>query len=350
MPSLETLVLANIELKDNIHEKLERILATVYARESLVFMWTIKGGQGSIYRLLRMVSDSSKRLAIFCDENELDLCTKYSLMIGDPSIELVALVNGCILSPSVYERLKIAYEHGIDNVSLYLAYGSLDDTRRIKRVVALTRSWPYQVMLRVGPQPIGYVAREDVVRVRELFDELGLPYGVLYGFSARRALIENTYITLLEPPCPRDCKKLTITGSGVYKCPFDGRETIQLDYATPDTLETIIERECKRSLSAPSTKDVRIRIIVEYNGVSIPEDVLDVLVAVRMLRSFRAACRMLGVNPAHMAMRIRRLEEKIGHKLLEGRRGGRGGGYTMLTSVGEEIVKKFLEVKGVLGD
>ncbi|HIQ55093.1 MAG TPA: LysR family transcriptional regulator [Pyrodictium sp.] len=349
MPSLETLVFANIELKGDIYEKLERILATLYAKEALVFMWTVKGSQGSIYRLLRLASDSSKKLTIFCDENGLDSCIRYSLMVSDPSIELVALVNDCRLSPNVYEKLKVAYEHGLDNVSLYLAYGSPDDARRIKRVVTLTRSWPYQVMLRVGPRPIGYVAREDVVRVRELFDELGLPYGVLYGFSARRALLENTYITLLEPPCPRGCKKLTITGSGVYKCPLDGGEAIQLDHATPDTLETVIERECKRPPSTPSAKDVRIRIIVEYNGVSIPEDVLDVLVAVRMLRSFRAACRMLGVNPAHMAMRIRRLEEKIGHRLLEGHRGGRGGGYTMLTSIGEEIVKRYLEVKSVLG-
>lgn len=349
MPSLETLLLTNIELKGDIYERLERILATVYAKEALVFMWTVKGDQGSIYRLLRLASDSSKKLAIFCNENELDLCIKYSLMISDPSIELVALVDSCRLSPNVYERLKAAYEHGLDNISLYLAYRSPDDARRIKGIIALARSWPYQVTLRVGPQPTGYVAGEDVVRVRELFDELGLPYGILYGFSARRALLENTYITLLEPPCPRGCRKLTITGSGVYKCPLDRRETIQLDHVTLDTLEMIIERGCKRSLSTPSAKDARIRIIVEYNGVSIPEDLLDVLVAVRMLRSFRAACRMLGVNPAHMAMRIRRLEEKIGHRLLEGHRGGRGGGYTVLTSVGEEIVKKYLEAKSVLG-
>ena len=67
----------------------------------------------------------------------------------------------------------------------------------------------------------------------------------------------------------------------------------------------ISEHQCQGTLTSSHVKNIRIRITVEYNGINIPEDVLDVLAAVRMLRSFRAACRMLGVNPAHMTIRIR---------------------------------------------
>lgn len=83
--------------------------------------------------------------------------------------------------------------------------------------------------------------------------------------------------------------------------------------------------------------DVDVRIL--YKGQVVADRLLiDVLKVASERGSLLAACRCLGVSYSRVWDRISRAEKVLGMKIIEARRGGKGGGGVTLTPIAKKLV------------
>ena len=343
MVELETLVVLGAPVGPEA-EKLHDLLAGLYAREAVLDSRGIQPQR--VYHLARLVSDVARRTAILAAPEGLDAAARAALAVGS---ELVLVVDEAV-SREALTKLQAAYEQGVESISVYVECTPPTCHRVSRSVSQLLAETGLPAHLRIGPPLFKPVDTRAFERIASQLGRPGLPYGLLYGYLARRIRLETGVLaTLLEPPCPRDCRRIAFDAEGAYKCPLSPAKPRPYHSLTLDAIEAIASSSCGRGAAATEA-DIRVKLSILYNGVEVPEDVLKVLLAVKMTKSFRAACTMLGYNPSHMIVKIRRLETRMGVRLLEGHRGGRGGGYTELTRVGDQIVKKYIEARSLLGD
>ncbi|NPA96582.1 MAG: helix-turn-helix transcriptional regulator [Crenarchaeota archaeon] len=87
----------------------------------------------------------------------------------------------------------------------------------------------------------------------------------------------------------------------------------------------------------------KLKLFLEVNGHEIDEDTLKLLALVEAMGSILKASRALGMAYSRAWERIARIERVTGFKIIEAKRGGRGGGGARLTPIGRQLVAKFLE-------
>ena len=75
---------------------------------------------------------------------------------------------------------------------------------------------------------------------------------------------------------------------------------------------------------------------------STPPRVGALLVAIQRTGSLRGAARLLGMAPGNAHRALRREERRLGVRLVEGSRGGRGGGGSRLTAAGRKRARDRL--------
>ncbi len=341
MEPAETMIVYPVANGENLDPgMLARVLDVLGAVEVLVMPGLSRHPHA--HMILEQLSSSSSRIAVVSRPGEVYEVLKALSTPPKPNIELLVYTSPVGLEPSVYRSLQLAYEHGLDMVSLYLYCRSAEDYRRALKLARNRLGLP--VHYRVGPPLYEHHPHiASAVVAAELGLRVALPYGILYGYRARRVYLDGeTVATLLEKPCPRSCRKLTVTPHGVYKCPFTPTaKAVRLD---PDALFDLVRSSCTGGVKTGG-EIVDVKVVVECNGVPIPEDIVRVLLAVSELGSIRAACKSLGLSPSQVVEKIHKLEKRIGAKLVESRRGGQGGGYTTLTRLGERIVRKYLAAR-----
>jgi len=88
---------------------------------------------------------------------------------------------------------------------------------------------------------------------------------------------------------------------------------------------------------------VRVRMELLVDGVVIDEDTAKLLLLIDRFGSILRASKSLGIAYSRAWERISRIERALGAKIVEAKRGGRGGGGARLTPLGKEIVDRFLE-------
>ncbi|NPA05213.1 MAG: LysR family transcriptional regulator, partial [Crenarchaeota archaeon] len=339
MSSLDTLILSLTSPLGE--ERLEEVLDALYPRETLILEWRPELLTPGVFRV---AADLSKKLVVVADAQTVRRIAGYVKTYGGPNTEVVISMTPSSNLQEALTTLRMLYEQGVEELTLLYNYTSLEEARRCAEIASQLPLDTIPVRLRISPRLYTPVDTRTVSEARKLLSRVGLPFGLLYGYTARRAYAGERAVTLLEPPCPYNCRKLYIDGCMVYKCPLSvmREEGLPLEKAKIADLVKLASTPCRHG--APrALPSIRVKVEIECGGVRIPEQILEVLVAVSMLHSLRAACRTLGLKPSYIASTIKKLEERIGGKLLEGHRGGRGGGYTILTPLGEAIVRKYLE-------
>ena len=91
---------------------------------------------------------------------------------------------------------------------------------------------------------------------------------------------------------------------------------------------------------------VRFKVWFELSGRPLlGEGGYELLKAIDEEGSIRAACRKLGLSYRKAMNYLRRLEGLLGSKVIEARRGGRGGGSSSLTEEGRELLRAYEAVR-----
>ncbi|RLE51694.1 MAG: hypothetical protein DRJ26_05495, partial [Candidatus Methanomethylicota archaeon] len=85
-----------------------------------------------------------------------------------------------------------------------------------------------------------------------------------------------------------------------------------------------------------------VEVFLLYRGEIILDSKLaEVLKLVDKRGSLLTACRSLGLSYSRIWERISKIENLLGLKLIEARRGGRGGGGTILTNNAKKLLKMY---------
>lgn len=340
---LETLIFPGCcsGLSESGLQRLEELLSPLCVDEAVVVLEQLPSSDRPVYELLSFLSDTAKRVSLLAPSSLLAEAARLAASLSAPNLEVAAVLGkGEADVEQLAPIIATAYDRGVEALSLYLLYdyAPAADTLagRVERRTGVSPP------VRIGPRPYTPTAAPGP-RTQGVFSSMGLPFGLLYGYSARRALTQRGLrVTYLEPPCPRRCRRLSVSPAAVYKCPLGGGPSIPLSEASPSSLEEVASAPCRASRGEAAQPGIRVRVVVEVDGVEIPGDVLELLAAVRMTKSLRGACKTLGYDPVAMLAKLRRVERRLGRRLVKGYRGGAGGGYTVLTELGDAVVKKYL--------
>ncbi len=341
---LETVIVKPTDHNSSLDPRVpEMLLEVAYSMEVLVLPPLSKHPNPT--GLLASLSTVGRRIELLLKPEELREAISTIKILGDPSVETIVYDPPLNSLSEVIESLRVAYENGVESLSVYLVCRGETQLKRTLYSIHHHAGKP-PISIRIGP-PLyeGYGANSALSIISGVVERIGLPYGVLYGYIARRVwLKEGIPATILSTPCPRGCRKLYLTPKGASRCPFTSMISVPINSISPEKILKFVQEEClmKKPRSRPIlTTGVEIRL----NGVRVPQDVLEVLTAIKMTGSLRAACKSLGLHASRVIAKIKSIEEKSGAKLVEGRRGGVGGGYTILTPAGEEVVAKYMQIK-----
>ncbi|WP_245604059.1 molybdenum-dependent transcriptional regulator [Geoglobus ahangari] len=86
----------------------------------------------------------------------------------------------------------------------------------------------------------------------------------------------------------------------------------------------------------------KLRVWLEKDGMHIlGKGGAEILEAIDRYRSISAASRHLGMSYRYVWGYIKRMEEATGRKIVEARKGGKGGGEARLTEFGKELLREF---------
>jgi len=100
----------------------------------------------------------------------------------------------------------------------------------------------------------------------------------------------------------------------------------------------------KKVLNAPKLRPrIKLEIVREDTGEIVLDDVTaKLLILIKRLGSLLKASKALGMPYSRAWECIARIERTINGRVIEARRGGKGGGGTTLTALGEELIKKYI--------
>ena len=87
----------------------------------------------------------------------------------------------------------------------------------------------------------------------------------------------------------------------------------------------------------------RLEVKLYCGGFAVDEQLVSLLVAVDKYGSILRAAKAVGLAYSRAWEYIARAEHALGVKLVEARRGGRGGGGARLTEAGRELIARFVE-------
>ncbi len=337
--AIETLIVYPVEGSQALSlSDVEKLLSVIDAREALVMHGITRHPRAPM--LLRLLSACARRVSIIVSTSEVSEAVKLVATVPEPNIELVVYSSPSLIEAGLLHSLRLAYEHGCEMISVYYTFKTIEELRRSLRLVGSLEGLP--VCYRIGA-PL-YEEYKPIHVVGEPGVRIALPYGVLYGYRARRAYIGQSMATILERPCPRNCRKLTIRPSKIMKCPFNPLKTVPISNISEEEAYHIARYPCTKP-PALQQESISVKVVVECNGVPIPEDIVQLLIAVNEVGSIRAACKLLGLSAPQVVEKLHRLEKRIGAKLVESRRGGQGGGCTVLTRLGEEVIRRYLTAR-----
>jgi len=90
----------------------------------------------------------------------------------------------------------------------------------------------------------------------------------------------------------------------------------------------------------------RFKLWLELDGRPVlGEGGFALLKAIEEEGSIMGACKRLGLSYRKALNYIRKMERRLGFKVVEARRGGRGGGETRLTEKGRALLEAFMRLE-----
>ncbi len=84
-----------------------------------------------------------------------------------------------------------------------------------------------------------------------------------------------------------------------------------------------------------------IRVCIEKESVIFEHRLKLLLLLIADVQSVRRACKMTGLAYGNAWIMLNRLEQEVGYTIIERKHGGSGGGHTILTERGQELIEAY---------
>ncbi len=165
----------------------------------------------------------------------------------------------------------------------------------------------------------------------------------LHVYRVRVAFKGDYHMRVVEGPlCGSNCRLLYLSPEGlVGKCPAGTLAAVN----SPVEFAVLVQKGCTNIVSKTDYAFVTSVKLVTKGGAEIGERDLDLLALVEEAGSLSGAARMAGLSPPSVLRRIKKMEEKLGFRLIIPKRGGIDRGGVLLTPEARELVRKFRAVK-----
>ena len=317
----------------------------------------------AIERVLREVGDAVGEAAILCPIPSLERLMQalhalervgapIRVLIPHTSLEVVrrsvleAVDEASIVVPlsllptrlrAVELKIVEALEMGFENVSLYIAVDT--EIRRDTIVNAINAVRGLGVRVRIGEPPYATHHRDLRAELLRAGLRVGLAARTLYGYYAAPLTIGSFVAYTLFKDYER-CQVLYLGPDGrVRRCPFDPEAHSEPSRA--------VSRLCPLLRRIELVPRISIELVAQGNR-AVTHEVLQLLELIDQLNSVRRACESMGMNVSRCVSKIHEVEQSLGIKLIETHRGGRGGGFTVLTQDGMRILRLYRLVRQAL--
>ncbi len=265
--------------------------------------------------------------------------------ISDRASAFIILVDSQKAMTSSVQTIKNLLSFGIDNIEAYIPLGSSFDFAEVLSSIDICRRLGLKIT--VGPRFYERVPTEEFLKklAKRENTEVGLHYGVKYMYHALKVFFDNYPVTLLTSLSLENCRTIYVNPYGnISKCPHS-KLTLNYTQISTERLREMLFSPCPLSKdSIQLTPKVRVSFVTQ-DGVEIPSDIMELLELVSQLKSFRAACKAMGVSPSTYWERIKGIEDKLGTSLLITMRGGRKKGVTVLTGFARDILEEYKKVR-----
>ena len=265
--------------------------------------------------------------------------------ISDRASAFIILVDSQKAMTSSVQTIKNLLSFGIDNIEAYIPLGSSFDFAEVLSSIGICRRLGLKIT--VGPRFYERVPTEEFLKklAKRENTEVGLHYGVKYMYHALKVFFDNYPVTLLTSLSLENCRTIYVNPYGnISKCPHS-KLTLNYTQISTERLREMLFSPCPLSKdSIQLTPKVRVSFVTQ-DGVEIPSDIMELLELVSQLKSFRAACKAMGVSPSTYWERIKGIEDKLGTSLLITMRGGRKKGVTVLTGFARDILEEYKKVR-----
>ncbi len=265
--------------------------------------------------------------------------------ISDKPRAFIILVDSQKAMTSSLQTIKNLLSFGIDNIEAYIPLGSSFDFAEVLSSIGICRRLGLKIT--VGPRFYERVPTEEFLKklAKRENTEVGLHYGVKYMYHALKVFFDDYPVTLLTSPSSENCRIIYVDPYGnISKCPHS-KLTVNHAQISTKHLREMLFSPCPLSRdSIQLTPKVRVSFVTQ-DGIEIPSDIMELLELVSQLKSFRAACKAMGVSPSTYWERIKDIEDKLGMSLLITVRGGRKKGVTVLTGFARDILEEYKKVR-----
>lgn len=265
--------------------------------------------------------------------------------ISDDVHSLVILIDSQKAMMSSIQTIKTLLSFGIDNLEVYIPLGSSFDFAEILSLVSICRRLGLRII--IGPRLYEKAPTEEFLQklAKRENTEVGLHYGTKYIYHALKIFFDDYPVTLLTSPSSENCKTLYVNPYGnISKCPYSSF-SINYKFISTEYLRKILFSPCPLNQNIIQlTPKVKVSFVTR-EGVEIPSDIMELLELISQLKSFRAACKALGVSPSTYWERIKEVEDKLGVSLLITVRGGRKKGVTVLTGFARDILEEYRKIR-----
>ncbi len=269
-------------------------------------------------------------------------------LLNRKSLEKVDVIS--LLIPS-YDSAKVNIQlvktlvsQGLEDIEAYVLLDSNRGSAEVLSTIDLCKR--YGLKITVGPMFYDPPRTSKFIEYLEKREdaEIGLRYGKKYLYNAIKVFLKDYPVTVLTSNGIEDCRTLYIDPYGYFsKCPTYGKK-VHFQNLTSDALRKMVFSRCPVDNSVMLSPRIHISLVAK-NGVEIPSDVLELLELVFWLKSFRGACRAMGVPPSTFWEKIKTLEKELGTTLLISVRGGRKRGKTALTEFAQKLLNEYANAK-----
>jgi len=265
--------------------------------------------------------------------------------ISDKARAFIILVDSQKAMTSSVQTVKNLLSFGIDNIEVYIPLGSSFDFAEVLSSIGICRRLGLKIT--VGPRLYERGPTEEFLKklAKRENTEVSLHYGVKYMYHALKVFFDDYPVTLLTSPSSENCRTIYINPYGnISKCP-NSKLILNYTQISTEHLREMLFSPCPLSRdSVQLTPKVRVSFMTQ-DGVEISSDIMELLELVSQLKSFRAACKAMGVSPSTYWERIKDIEDKLGMSLLITLRGGRKKGVTILTGFARDILEEYKKVR-----
>jgi len=293
----------------------------------------------ALLRVLRIASRAGAALRLLVPHTRLEIVRRSVLEIVDEASIVVPLSLLPRRLRSAELKIVEALEMGFENVSLYIAADS--EIRRDTLLSVLESVRGLGVRVRIGEPPYSTHHRDLRAELLRAGLRVGLASKTLFGYHVAPLTLGSFVAYTLFKDYER-CRVVYLGPDGrVRRCPFD-----------PEAHEDpsrAISRICPFLRRVEFVPRISIELVTRGNR-AVSHEILQLLELIDQLNSVRRACESMGMNVSRCVSKIHEVEKSLGLKLVETHRGGRGGGFTVLTQDGMRILRLYRLVRQALYD